>query len=208
MDNLSAGFSLNDSLHWEEHTSGAPWMGGCLVSAGGGAGEARWSSMVPVNGTFILEVWWTSGYENSSSVCFSVTHAGGVTDVFLDQGEGGGEWVSSSSFTFNGQCSIELLCHESAPGTVVADAVRLVPALGVDQVFPPGLRVRSNPSSSFTFIFPGNGHGSVRVFDLQGREVGAASGTGSATWFPVNLPTGVYVAREASGGLVKLVLAR
>ncbi len=208
MDNLSAGFSLNDSLLWEEQASGAPWMGGCLVSAGGGAGEAQWSSMVPVNGTFILEVWWTSGYENSSSVCFRVTHSGGVTDVFLDQGEGGGEWVSSSSFTFTGQCSIGLLCHESAPGTAVADAVRLVPALGVDQVFPPGLRVRSNPSSSFTFIFPGNGNGSVRVFDLQGREVGAASGTGSATWFPVNLPTGVYVAREASGGLVKLVLAR
>lgn len=209
MDDLSAGFSLNDSLYWEERTSGAPWMGRCLVSAGGGAGEAQWSSMVPVNGSFILEVWWTSGNENSSSVCFSVTHSEGVTDVFLDQCEGGGEWVSSSTFTFDGQCSIRLLCHESAPGTVVADAVRLVPALGVEGSAFPEIQVLGNPSSSFTFLFPENGHGSVTVFDLQGRVVGEASGTGSATWVPVNLPSGVYMAREAStGGLVKLVLAR
>lgn len=210
VDNLSPGFSLNDSTLWNMETSGAPWMGSCVVAEGGGNGTAEWTSMVPVNGSYSLEVWWTSGSDRSSSVCYRVSHSGIWSDVYLDQhGSGGGEWVTAGSFTFEGDFMVQLLCSESASGSVAADAVRLLPPLGAEKTEPHEITLLQNPASSFTFIFTEGEFKSLKIFDLQGRTVDELAGTGSVTWSPEELPPGVYFAADISSGLLaKLVLLR
>lgn len=74
MDNLSPGFTVDDSLMWSEEVSGAPWMMNCLTSEAETGRTASWTSMFPLDGYFILESWWTSGSDRSSSVCYRVVH--------------------------------------------------------------------------------------------------------------------------------------
>ena len=210
MDNCSAGFSLNDSTLWQFDSAGAPWMGGCLLGSGGDEGIARWTAPVQLTGTYTLHVWWTSGSDRSSSVCFRVSHSGGSTDVYMDQySTGGGEWVTAGSFSFDGSCIVDVLCSESSPGAVVADALRLTPPMGVEEGPLQEITVLENPSSSFTLVFPGSASRTVEILDLSGRVVDEVSGTGTVTWVPGNLPSGVYFAAAADPELsVRLILLK
>ena len=208
MDNLSAGFSVNDSTLWQIDSSGAPWMGSCLLGNGGEEGIARWTA--PLTGIYTLQVWWTSGSDRSSAACFRISHSGGTTDVFMDQySTGGGEWVSAGSFSFDGSFSVELLCSQSSPGTVVADALRLTPPMGVEETPVQEITVLENPSSSFTLIFPGSASRTVEILDLSGRVVDTVSGCGTIAWVPGNLPSGVYFAAATDIELsVRLILLK
>jgi hypothetical protein len=210
LDNLSAGFSVNDSTLWQVDSSGAPWMGSCLLGTGGGDGAALWTAPLQVTGEHVLQVWWTSGSDRSSSACFRVFHSSGITDVFMDQlFTGGGEWTDAGTFSFDGSCTIELLCSESSSGTVVADAVRLVPPLGVEETPVRGIRVLENPCSSFTILFPGSALRSVEILDLSGRVVDRVSGSGTVIWVPRGVPSGVYFAIEIDSELsARLVLLK
>lgn len=198
MDNLSPGFSVDDSLAWEISTSGAPWMMNCRTADSGSDRIAQWVSCVPVTGLLSVESWWTSGSNRSSSVCYRVFHSGGFSDVSVNQLSGGGEWVSLGNYYFDGNCTVEILGEESEPGVVVADAVKLSPPLGLsegDFSFA-GLSVTRNPASSFTFILPSSGESEILVYNSMGRLVSALIGAGSVEWTPVDLPCGVYFAVE------------
>ena len=198
MDNLSPGFAVDDSLKWSVQASGAPWMMNCITASAESGRTASWASMVPVNGYFVLTSWWTSGSDRSSSVCYRVFHSGGFTDIYVDQLAGGGEWVPLGYFSFSGECSIQILGSQSSPGVMVADAVKLVPALGTQQAETSCLSVVRNPSSSFTILLPSSSPVSteVLIYNSAGRRVSTLTGTGSVEWNPVDLPQGVYFAVE------------
>ncbi len=198
MDNLSPGFALDDSLEWSLEASGAPWMMNCATAEAEQSRTASWVSMIPVCGSFTVSSWWTSGNDRSSSVCYRINHSGGHTDIYADQhGSGGGEWVLLGSFSFNGECSIQILGSESSPGVMVADAVKLVPPLGVDQHGYTGLSVVQNPAASFTIHLPSSVETEVLFYNSAGRKVSSVMGTGSVQWTPVDLPCGVYFAVES-----------
>lgn len=209
IDNRSAGFFVSDSTLWQLDSSGAPWMGSCLLGNGGGEGIASWTSPLQLTGTYNLQVWWTSGSDRSPSACFRVFHSGGISDVYMDQySTGGGEWENAGTFSFEGSCTIQLLCSESSPGLVVADALRLTPPMGVEETPLQEITVLENPSSSFAFIVPGNSR-SIEILDLSGRVVDAVSGCGTVTWVPGNLPSGVYFAKVTETELsLRLILLK
>jgi len=201
IDDGSAGFSVNDSTLWQNDPSGAPWMGNCLVSQGGGQGTALWTSPLPVHGTRDLQLWWTSGADRTASATYVVHHSGGSSTFQADQlAEGGGEWYSAGTYDFSGEFSLELTCSESGPGTVVADAVRLVYPMGTGCAAEPGFQVSANPAASFTFTFPHGDQGSVQIVDLSGRIVSVVSGSGSAVWDPTDRPSGLYFAVDGNTG--------
>jgi hypothetical protein len=210
MDNLSPGFAVDDSLEWSVEASGAPWMMNCITAQVNPARTASWVSMIPVNGYFTLESWWTSGSDRSQSVCYRVFYTGGYTDVFVNQRSlGGGEWFTLGNFSFDGDCTVQLLGTESSPGVMVADAVRLVPPTGVEENITDLFRVVQNPCSSFRFVFSAAAETQVLIFDFSGRLIDTVTGSGSAVWIPAGLPDGVYFAVEADTDLsVKLVYLR
>ena len=210
IDNLSPGFAVDDSLEWSEDASGAPWMLNCVTAEVGPGRTASWTSMIPVNGSFTVESWWTSGNNRSSSVCYRIFHSEGYTDIFVDQFAcGGGEWVSLGSFSFDGECSVQILGSQSFPGVMVADAVKLVPPLGVEQHELFGLSVARNPASSFTILLPSAAYTEVMIYNSVGRRVSLLTGTGSIEWNPGDLPQGVYFAvGEGLFQPIKLVYIR
>ncbi|RKZ02453.1 hypothetical protein DRQ21_08620 [Candidatus Fermentibacteria bacterium] len=210
MDNLSPGFTVDDSLEWAVEASGAPWMMNCFTAEACAERTASWSSMVAVNGVFSVESWWTSGSDRSQSVCYRVFHSGGYTDVMVNQcSQGGGEWFSLGNFSFDGDCTVQLLGAESSPGVMVADAIKLVPPTGVEENSTDLFRVVQNPCSSFCFVFAAAGETEVLIFDFTGRLIDTVTGSGSAVWIPANLPDGVYFAVETDTDVaVKLVYLR
>ncbi len=210
MDNLSPGFAVDDSLEWSEDVSGAPWMMNCVLAEVESDRTASWTSMIPVNGSFTVSSWWTSGNDRSSSVCYRVFHSEGHTDVNVDQfAGGGGEWVSLGSFSFSGECSVQILGSLSAPGVIVADAVKLVPPLGIEEHGVVALSVLRNPASSFTILLPSSAAAEVYIYNSAGRRVSTLKGSGFVEWAPFDQPQGVYFAVEADQlRSVKLVYIR
>ncbi|MCD4707395.1 MAG: N-acetylmuramoyl-L-alanine amidase [Candidatus Sabulitectum sp.] len=210
IDNLSPGFAVDDSLEWSEDVSGAPWMMNCVTAEVESERTASWISTIPVNGSFTVSSWWTSGNDRSPSVCYRVFHSEGYTDVDVDQfASGGGEWVSLGSFTFDGECTVQLLGSLSAPGVIVADAVKLVPPLGIEEHGVVALSVLRNPASSFTILLPSSTETEVLIYNSAGRRITALRGSGSVEWTPVDQPQGVYFAVEVDQlRSVKLVYIR
>ncbi len=173
-------------------------MMNCLTSEAEPGRTASWISMFPVDGYFVLESWWTSGSDRSPSVCYRVVHEGGISDIFIDQSAGGGEWVTLGYFSFNGECSVQIIGSESSPGVIVADAVKLTPPLDITEHDLPGLTVVSNPASSFTILLPSTALTEVVVYNAAGRRVSTLVGAGSVEWTPIDLPAGIYFAMETS----------
>ncbi len=208
IDNLSAGFSVDDSLTWSEDNFGNTWMMNSMVAEVVPGRIATFESVMPVNGQFFVQAWWTVGFDRSSSVCYRVIHAGGFTDVFVNQySTGGGRWVPLGSFAFDGNCSIQIRGDNSSSGVMVADAIKLVPPLGVEEDISSELSVLGNPASSFTILLPSAANREVLISNSAGRLVDTLWGAGSVEWLPVNLPQGIYFAVEPeSKQSVKLVL--
>jgi len=196
IDNLSPGFAVDDSLAWELVCSGAPWMMNCRATDAVPERTASWTSLIQINGLFTLSSWWTSGSDRSSSVCYRVFHAGGYSDVYMNQLTGGAEWVPLGSFTFDGDCTVQILGSQSSAGTIVADAVKLTPPLGTGEYEPACLSVTRNPASSFTIVLPPEASGEIVIYDSAGRRIARLQGSGTVEWTPVNLPDGVYFAME------------
>ncbi len=92
---------------------------------------------------------------------------------------------------------------------MVADAVKLVPPLGVQQYGSTGLSVVQNPAASFTIHLPSSVETDVLFYNLAGRKVSSITGTGLVQWTPADLPCGVYFAVESNRlQSIKLVYIR
>ncbi len=207
MDNLFPGFSVNDSLEWNEQVSGAPWMADCMTGVSSSSLWANWESVVPFYGVRTVQMWWTSGSDRSMSVMCRIHHQGGMDDVFIDQTSAGEQWYTLGTWSFSEQCVVELLGEGSSSGVVCADAVRLVYPAGTDPVPDGTFRVTVNPASSFTLILPGESETDIRIFDLSGRVVDVLHGSGSVGWIPEDVNPGVFFAvEEETGQVVKLMV--
>lgn len=207
MDNLFPGFSVDDSPAWQEQTSGAPWMANCMTADCTPSRWARWESVIPVNNIRTVQMWWTSGSNRSQSVHCRIHYASGEDDIYIDQTSSGEKWFSLGTWSFNEQCTVEILGEGSDSGVLCADAVRLVIPAGTDPVQEALLRVSANPSSSFTLMLSGEGERSVRILDLTGRVVDVLQGTESVEWIPEGVRSGVFFAvEEETGQAVKLML--
>jgi RHS repeat-associated protein len=88
---------------------------------------ATWTLTVPTAGSYQAYARWTQHPNRATDAQYTVNHAGGATQVTVNQAAGGGNWSPLGSFTFNaGPTTITLT--DQANGYVIADAVQLAPA--------------------------------------------------------------------------------
>jgi lysophospholipase L1-like esterase len=96
---------------------------------------ATWSAKL-LDGGYDVAVWFPLHTNSATAVTFTVTHAGGESDVVLDQTATGGRWISLGEYEFTAdQLGSVTLTVGDAPGNARADAVRFTPA-GADPPHP------------------------------------------------------------------------
>jgi len=97
-----------------------------LAPPGAPPNTATWSATIPSSGTYEVRARWTQHPNRASNAKYTVNHAGGATEVIVNQMAGGGTWSSLGSFSFDaGAASVSLT--DQADGFVIADAVMFVP---------------------------------------------------------------------------------
>lgn len=119
------GFALRPAYGAGEN----PFRLGTARTATGGT--ATWTPDIPEPGEYAVHVSYAAGDGRSEAARYTVRHAGGTTDVLVNQQIGGGTWVYLGTFRFesgsNG--SVSLAADEGV--TVSADAVRFGGGMGI-----------------------------------------------------------------------------
>jgi RHS repeat-associated protein len=97
-----------------------------LAPPGAAPNTATWSATIPSSGSYEVFARWTQHPNRASNAKYTVNHAGGSTQVIVNQMAGGGSWSSLGTFSFDaGTASISLT--DQADGYVIADAVMFLP---------------------------------------------------------------------------------
>ena len=69
---------------------------------------------------------WPAAPLHTTEAKFTIAHAGGTTDVTVNQRIMGGQWVLLGGFTMNASTAYSIALSDNPNGQVVADAVRHV----------------------------------------------------------------------------------
>jgi len=108
------GYAGTD-YRWTKTTGGSP------------TATAVWTATLPTDGEYAVYVWYRQGTNRARDARYTIYHAGGQTEVVVDQQVHGNTWHYLGTYGFQGgEVATVTLSNLSAyPGTVVvADAVR------------------------------------------------------------------------------------
>jgi N-acetylmuramoyl-L-alanine amidase len=128
VDNDAPSFAVSGA--WES-MDGDGYAGRYLraTTDGSGSATATWTSNpVPADGAYSLYVWYVSGPDRTRDARYTVHHAGGTTELSVDQLHHGYTWRYVGRFPVRGGESlvVSLSNRSNSPGgLVVADAMRL-----------------------------------------------------------------------------------
>ncbi|MBN1443388.1 MAG: family 10 glycosylhydrolase [Planctomycetes bacterium] len=121
----------------EGFTNGGPWSSGS--SPGGNDGDYLFSSDQPVatawaefrpflprQGDYEVSIWYVAGTNRVTDASFTVVHADGHDDFFVDQKQNGQRWNVLGTFPFlaGAEGYVRLTNQASGGDVVIADAVR------------------------------------------------------------------------------------
>ncbi|MCS7250891.1 MAG: N-acetylmuramoyl-L-alanine amidase [Anaerolineae bacterium] len=107
-----------------------------LTALGAATAQATWTLVPPRDGIYAVYVWYASGSNRSTDVQFLIEHAGGRSEVRINQQVHGYTWRYLGSFPFRGgQPARVILTNrtdrpENLSRVVVADAVRIGGGMG------------------------------------------------------------------------------
>jgi RHS repeat-associated protein len=121
----AAGSALGD---WPASTAVGGYHGTNyqVHAAGTGTNSFTWTLNVPAAGTYEVRARWTAHPNRATNAKFTVNHAGGAQVVSVNMENGGGQWNTLGTYSFNaGATTISL--SDEADGYLIADAVLLVP---------------------------------------------------------------------------------
>ena len=123
----------------------------CVSSEGEGKREAIWSFNPPQKGSYAVYVSYKSQGNSSPAAHYTVNHAAGKTEFYVNQRMGGGTWIYLGTFDFDKEGSVVLdnVYPEDrsmpAGAVVTADAVKIGGGVGKT-----ARGLRSAPQSSYT----------------------------------------------------------
>ena len=123
----------------------------CVSSEGEGKREAIWSFNPPQKGSYAVYVSYKSQGNSSPAAHYTVKHASGKTEFYVNQRMGGGTWIYLGTFDFDKEGSVILdnVYPEDrsmpAGAVVTADAVKIGGGVGKT-----ARGLRSAPQSSYT----------------------------------------------------------
>ncbi|NOY46218.1 MAG: S8 family serine peptidase [Deltaproteobacteria bacterium] len=125
-------------------TSGGLWRQSSIAGGGGDSLYCvgyptdwyRWAPDLPIAGSYDVYLWWTASGGRSSRVPVLVSHAGGTSELEVDQTTNGSTWNLLGRWTFDAGSSgyVEI---SGKNGQASADAVRFVSAGGAPPPEPP-----------------------------------------------------------------------
>ncbi|MFN3554927.1 MAG: phosphodiester glycosidase family protein [Bacteroidales bacterium] len=83
---------------------------------------------LPKAGEYEIYAWWTAHSNRAADAPFFVTHAEGVTEVAMNQTQGGSMWNLVGTFQFNGtqEEAVRITAAATTNDWVVADGIRIV----------------------------------------------------------------------------------
>ena len=140
VDNSGAGYS--ESGRWADGPVGFglrpsygdgenPFRLGTSRQTDGEGHVATWRPTIPEAGAYAVHVSYAPGPDRSDAVRYRVVHAGGETEVVVNQTMGAGTWVALGTFEFEAGTDGAVTLLGSRGGSVSADAVRFGGGRGV-----------------------------------------------------------------------------
>ncbi|GAA2110604.1 hypothetical protein GCM10009780_65760 [Actinomadura alba] len=133
IDNDELGYEVLSGA-WSAGTGVPGYRGGNYRSAPAGTGEraVQWRPVVPHDGEYEIQVSYTAHENRAGNAPYTITHAGGVDVVRVDQRvpgrpePRGGSWVSLGTYRLAEGLATTIKLSNDADGAIVADAVRLI----------------------------------------------------------------------------------
>uniref|UniRef100_UPI00384BE0E5 golvesin C-terminal-like domain-containing protein n=1 Tax=Neorhodopirellula lusitana TaxID=445327 RepID=UPI00384BE0E5 len=185
LDNSNPAFAI-ESGNWAASSSALGFIGTDYRYASGGDKTARFTPTIASAGTYEVFANWASHPSRATNAPIEVVHEGGTSVVTVDQTQNGGIFQSLGIFSFDaGQSGSIAIKTLGANGSVVADAVRLVPETSTTIQLD-----NSNPAFA---IERGNWGASSSVTGFVGTDYRYASGGNKTVRFtPTIATTGAY----------------
>jgi RHS repeat-associated protein len=147
--------------------------------------NVAWSFTPASTGLHRVYAKWPAAATHTTEAKFTVAHAGGSTDVTVNQRINGGTWMLLGSFAMNAATAYSITLPDNANGAVAADAVRVVPD--------------SAPTDKFTWTptIPSSGS-----YDVYARWVAASANTSAASYSITHAggTSAVAVSQKQNGG--------
>lgn len=123
IDDKDAGYSEKGT--WYESSIGGNGGDSRYSVSAAGIDAATWQPFLREAGTYDVRVWYPSHATNVGGVTYVVRHAGGTSNVTVNQTAGGGTWALLGTYTFAAGDSGKVSLQSKASGQPVrADAVR------------------------------------------------------------------------------------
>jgi uncharacterized lipoprotein YddW (UPF0748 family) len=126
LDNTDPGFAVLSQSWLTTSASGQYGADYRYRSTTQAPGEVEWRPDLPAAGPYAVDVWYRSAVDRPSNARYTVDHAGGSSDIYVDQRYNGSQWVSLGEFVLaSGTANRVVLTSLAESGkTIVADAVR------------------------------------------------------------------------------------
>ncbi len=87
----------------------------------------KWSFTPSFSGSYNVSMWWTSYSSRASSIPVNIETAGGLSTVYINQQQNGGQWNSLGSFVFKAGVTYSItITSQPDPASTCADAVKLI----------------------------------------------------------------------------------
>ncbi|MEO3430533.1 RHS repeat-associated core domain-containing protein [Pelagibius sp. CAU 1746] len=128
IDNTDAGAVAVGS--WPISTNSSDRYGNNYFynAAGSGNDTFTWTPTLAASGDYEVLAFWPNAQPNTTQATFAVFHAGGSTDVVVNQQTGGGRWVSLGTYHMEPASNHRVVLSDAASGGyVVADAIQIRP---------------------------------------------------------------------------------
>ncbi|MBN2445986.1 MAG: family 10 glycosylhydrolase [Phycisphaerae bacterium] len=150
VDNTDPGFTVLTENWYTTSATGQYGSDYRYRSTTLATGQVEWRPTIADSGEYAVDVWYRSSVDRPSDAVYSVHHAGGQTDITIDQRLNGSEWVPLGVFNLSaGTSDRVVLSSDADPGnTIVADAVRFR-RLDVGETVP---EVRACWLSHYTYV--------------------------------------------------------
>jgi hypothetical protein len=132
----SAGFAVGRSPYKDHENPFTFGTSRLTLTDTAETASAEWIPMIPDTGDYAVYVSYSASAMNAEDARYSIFHAGGRTDVRINQQIGGHTWIYAGTFRFNRGFNpefgrVKLSNFSAQPGLIVsADAVRFGGGMG------------------------------------------------------------------------------
>ncbi len=190
LDNNDSGFRA--SRGWSSSVSPTGYFGSNFLFAkrirgeslsGRGNRAVRWSMTVPNPAQYDLQVYVYGDSTMNNQALYTITHDGGTVQTKVNIQVGSWQWVTVGTYSFT-QGTATVILTVAGNGTVVADAVRLVPKTAdtTAPTTPTNLAITTTAfEAALTWDASTDAESGIASYSIYRNDSGASTSIGSTT---------------------------